>query len=271
MSIRVDSSSWIPGSIVVGNRGLGVVAENIPSTGDAGASFLFNDLSLPADNGKEICGRITTWPTNGTLVADENGAFIYTPLSDGADSFAYQLKVDGVDVLVPVTVGLQAGSPVASFAQITGDTAAVFGAVSKPTAAFALSTDSTTFAGGAGTTTSAGFSLQTADTTFSGGAIVTGAPASAEFNIQLEGAVGGFNARSSPVSSFVQSTADAIWLGGAAGYTPIGGSLLDEDIARIAVAVIAALNATTIPVDLQKVRGQILKGDGSEANPWNPA
>ena len=39
----------------------------------------------------------------------------------------------------------------------------------------------------------------------------------------------------------------------------------------IAAAVLAALQGTTIPVDLQTVKGQSLKGDGSEANPWNPA
>ena len=40
---------------------------------------------------------------------------------------------------------------------------------------------------------------------------------------------------------------------------------------EIAAAVLAALQATPIPVDLQTVKGQSLKGDGSEANPWNPA
>ena len=40
---------------------------------------------------------------------------------------------------------------------------------------------------------------------------------------------------------------------------------------EIAATVLAALQATTIPVDLQTVKGQSLKGDGSEANPWNPA
>ena len=40
---------------------------------------------------------------------------------------------------------------------------------------------------------------------------------------------------------------------------------------EIAAAVLSALQATTIPVDLQTVKGQSLKGDGSEANPWNPA
>lgn len=36
----------------------------------------------------------------------------------------------------------------------------------------------------------------------------------------------------------------------------------------IAAAVVAALNATTIPVDAQKMNGADIIGDGSEANPW---
>lgn len=39
----------------------------------------------------------------------------------------------------------------------------------------------------------------------------------------------------------------------------------------IADEVMARLTATTIPVDLQKVKGQSIVGDGSEETPWNPA
>lgn len=228
MSIRVDSSSWIPGAIVVGNRGLGILADNIPATGDAGPSFLFNDVALPADSGKEVCGRVTSWPSAGTLLTYEDGSFEFSGGPDNTYSFAYTLFVDGVSQGTG-TVSLQVGSPVASFAQTTGDTAAAFGAVSKPTAAFTLSTDSATFAGGAGTTTSAGFSLQTADTTFSGGALVSGAPASAGFNIQLDGATAVFNALSSPVSSFAQTTADATFSGSAGTLSEFGFSVGTDD------------------------------------------
>ena len=38
----------------------------------------------------------------------------------------------------------------------------------------------------------------------------------------------------------------------------------------IATAVLAALNATTIPVNIQKVKGQAINGTGTEANPWGP-
>ena len=58
------------------------------------------------------------------------------------------------------------------------------------------------------------------------------------------------------------------------------GSLSDADIARIvaalpsasdiAAALLAALNATTIPVNMVQVKGQGINGSGSEADPWGP-
>ena len=37
---------------------------------------------------------------------------------------------------------------------------------------------------------------------------------------------------------------------------------------EIALALIAALNATTIPVDARRMNGALVAGDGSEADPW---
>ena len=48
-----------------------------------------------------------------------------------------------------------------------------------------------------------------------------------------------------------------------------GGSV-GPSAAEIASAVIAGLMSTTIPVDMQKVNGQVLSGDGTEATPWGP-
>lgn len=39
---------------------------------------------------------------------------------------------------------------------------------------------------------------------------------------------------------------------------------------QVASAVLAALQLTAIPVDLQKIRGQDLAGTGVEADPWRP-
>lgn len=40
--------------------------------------------------------------------------------------------------------------------------------------------------------------------------------------------------------------------------------------AEIAAEVLAALQASTIPVDLRKIKGQTINGAGSEADPWGP-
>lgn len=51
--------------------------------------------------------------------------------------------------------------------------------------------------------------------------------------------------------------------------TAIGGS--GPTAAEIAAELLSALQATAIPVDLTKVRGQSLVGVGTELNPWGPA
>ena len=109
MSIRVDTSPLISGAVVVGVPGLGVPAEAVPSTGEHGAGYLYDSLEFPADNGKEVRGLITTWPTLGTLTAFEDSSFEY----DGpSDTFAFQMYVDGVAVGTPQTVTLVIDVPV---------------------------------------------------------------------------------------------------------------------------------------------------------------
>lgn len=46
------------------------------------------------------------------------------------------------------------------------------------------------------------------------------------------------------------------------------GSLSDEDVARIVAAVLAALNATTIPVDTVKMNGAPIIGTGQVGDNW---
>ena len=129
MSIRVDSSSLITGAVVVGVPGLGVMAELVPSTGEHGAGYLYASLEFPADNGKEVRGLITTWPTLGTLTAFEDSSFEY----DGpTDSFAFQMYVDGVATGSPQTVTVTVGAAAAgtlSAQEAGADTAAIAGAV----------------------------------------------------------------------------------------------------------------------------------------------
>lgn len=106
MSIRIDSSPLIAGAVVVGQHGLGVLAENIPSTGESGAGYAHASLEFPGDSSKEIRGLITTWPTLGTLTVFEDTSFEY---AGSSDTFAFQLYVDGGAVGTPQTVTLTIG------------------------------------------------------------------------------------------------------------------------------------------------------------------
>jgi hypothetical protein len=47
-------------------------------------------------------------------------------------------------------------------------------------------------------------------------------------------------------------------------------TVVSSDASAIAAATVAALNATTIPVNIDKVRGQSLVGNGT-STPWGPA
>lgn len=109
MSYRFDSTPLISSSYMWGNRGHGELAENIPSTGEDGPGYLYDSLSLPADNGKEIRGEVTAFPA-GTFAANEDSSFQYDAPSDGARTATVQIYVDGVSTGSPITVTLTVGS-----------------------------------------------------------------------------------------------------------------------------------------------------------------
>lgn len=105
---RVDTTPFYADTLLIGNHGFGILGNDIPPAGDDGESYLYNDLSLPADANKEVSGEIVTWPLHGVLFADEDGSFVYTPEEDffGGDSFEYQLRISGVPIGAPVLVTL---------------------------------------------------------------------------------------------------------------------------------------------------------------------
>lgn len=110
MSLRISTTEPIAGSLLIGDTGHGVLGSQIASSGTNGPGYVYNDLSLPADANKEICGRITTWPSAGTLVAYEDTSFVFSGAPDGTYSFQYQLYIDGVATGSPATVSLQVGA-----------------------------------------------------------------------------------------------------------------------------------------------------------------
>jgi hypothetical protein len=103
MSLRIDTTEWISGALLIGETGGGVIAQNLAVTGDNGTGYLYDDVALPADNGKEICGRITTWPVGLTLYAYEDGSVIASAV-DGIYTAQYQLYVDYVATGSPVNL-----------------------------------------------------------------------------------------------------------------------------------------------------------------------
>lgn len=108
MSLRIDTTELISGAYVIGETGLGVLGSAVPSTGEHGPSFLYNDLALPDDADKEIRGLIVTPPSAGTFYAWEDGSFSLVDAPDGEYAFVYRLFVDGADMgvaAVSITIG----------------------------------------------------------------------------------------------------------------------------------------------------------------------
>lgn len=99
MSVRVDSSPLIASSVVIGDPGHGVLAENVPSTGELGAGYIYNELSFPADNGKEARGLITTAISGPDVIffkAHEDTSFDLVVGADGTYTWDYEWFLDGV-------------------------------------------------------------------------------------------------------------------------------------------------------------------------------
>jgi hypothetical protein len=122
MSLRIDPAELISGAYVIGDVGLGVLGSAVPSTGEHGASYLYNDLDLPADADKEIRGLIVTPPSAGTFYAYEDGSFSFVGAPSGTYTFVYRLYVDGAD-LGTATATIYLGDGVSGAAVLTGITA----------------------------------------------------------------------------------------------------------------------------------------------------
>lgn len=87
-----------------GDTGANIVANTGPIGGNP-AGILYNDVNLPADAAKWFSYRVTTPPADPSKITlNPDGSFIFT--GTVADSFYYQLEVDGEDVGVPQLVTL---------------------------------------------------------------------------------------------------------------------------------------------------------------------
>lgn len=86
--------------------GLGIPADQIPSTGESGAAYLFNDIAgqgaSPTD---EFSSTILTVPPVGVFTHDEYSALSFTGAADGVYTATYMAERNSVPYLNPETAG----------------------------------------------------------------------------------------------------------------------------------------------------------------------
>lgn len=124
MSMRVDSNQLIAGRCVVTQYpGHGIQAQNIPSTGENGAGYLYNDISAQgAASTDELRGQILTLPAAGTFTPYEDSSFSFTGAPDGIYTFTYRGFRNGVsygDYTVTMSIGSQSTTVAFTMPQMT--------------------------------------------------------------------------------------------------------------------------------------------------------
>lgn len=130
--IRLDSSQFYPGKIMLSQyAGFGIQAQNIPATGESGASILYNDIAAqgaaPTD---EFMAELLTAPSAGNFRLYEDGSFEFTGAPDGVYTFTYRGRRNGVvygDYTVTMTIGFSASATVSTtFANFSASVAASY-------------------------------------------------------------------------------------------------------------------------------------------------
>jgi hypothetical protein len=249
MSLRLSTSQSAHHVSLWG--GLGIPGAEVPTTGDNGGSPLANDGISPTS---EYRIETVTAPSAGTMTVFPDTSYLFEGAADGSYPWVYRVFEDSID-RGTATETLVIGSPVASFATTTAlpafsGSASIAGA--SPVAVFNTTTALPTFSGSAsvaGTPAVFSFATTTSLPTFSGGAVVAGIVWPATSDVRLGVTYG-------PTGSEYTGTMT-------------GGS--GPSASDIAAAVVAALGATTIPVNVQQINSKPLTGSGTPADPMRPA
>lgn len=88
----------LTGAYHYGGGGLGVLGSLVASTGEAGAGYGFNSLTLPADANKEYCFPLGAIPAGLTIDADELTGFTASATTDGTYSVPFRVIEGGIDI-----------------------------------------------------------------------------------------------------------------------------------------------------------------------------
>jgi hypothetical protein len=173
MACRVDTAPLLAGKCVVSlYSGHGVRGDAVPSTGTHGPSPLYRSLSLPADAANEYRWGIVSPPAVGTLAANEDGSYSYTPPGGATDltvAYTFREWQNGVDLgtaVETIVMGVGSGpviTPAATTSPSTASTAGIVitgGAGSISVAAAATASASTAGVAGVSITDSTDVQLE---------------------------------------------------------------------------------------------------------------
>ncbi len=97
-TLRIDTTDLIPGKLVVGNTGHGVLGSEVPSTGEHGPALAYLCLTLPDDANTEVRVQVEshTFPP-GTLIVYEDTSYSVIGAPDGAYTINFRIFAAGVD------------------------------------------------------------------------------------------------------------------------------------------------------------------------------
>jgi hypothetical protein len=119
-----------------GLTGYGVRGADVPSSGGSGAAVIFDSLSLPADANKEYRFIVSSLPSAGTLVLNEDTTCTFTDAPDGTYFLAGNLweydpatgdVTDLGEITVTFNVGVEAIEGALAATEGGADTAAISG------------------------------------------------------------------------------------------------------------------------------------------------
>lgn len=230
----IDTTDLISGSLTLGSTGFGVLGKDIPSTGTHGVPYIYNDLSLPNDLGKEYRGYITssTFPAD-TFFAYENSSFTVIGADPGIYNFSYQLYEAFTPLGSPVSVTVVVGDKTGQFLVTTDDGTSALFAQSSSTGAFVGVSENTSISGSAFSNPTSAFNTQTDSSVIAGSATAT--PTSF-FNIFTEdGTSSWIGATAEDILCSVNIVTDSAVMAGTGAQTPpvTGSFTLTTDLSVI--------------------------------------
>ena len=278
-------------------EGFGINGADIPTTGDNGGSPVLNDGIFSTS---EYHWRIETAPSSGVVTIYPDMSYEHTGAADGSWTWVYRLYEDGVSVgTATVTDVFGTAAVVLAIADAIHGHVADNLTLSTQTALSVLEALHAHSADSLGLSTTGSTSLSVAESSHAHTAdnialatqrllaIANAIHAHTADNEVLDTSSAawltlqeGNHAHAADSLGLSLQTwlavADAVqahYADAAVLSVPTGGftgSLSDVDIARIVSEVVAALSATTIPVNVKQVNSIPIKGSGIIGDTWGP-